>query len=207
MRLEPISIAFVGVYNAILPMIPGLDNKFCRHLFDNPDETVNGMSAEGYTISINKKPFPLVVFNPQKIIFKSEDIDTLTSYVVKVKSEFKKKFFTPKFSAFGINYEYQFLDLDDNADVWISNRFLKSDTFGGKEKKCNVISLRFDIDDSEIVNMSFEPRIGIRNGVFMSINHHHASILEELPEECVLKDLYEKSLYKIKKDFFPFLQD
>lgn len=66
MRLEPISIAFVGVYNAILPMIPGLDNKFCRHLFDNPDETVNGMSAEGYTISINKKPFPLVVFNPQK---------------------------------------------------------------------------------------------------------------------------------------------
>ncbi len=205
MKRELISVAFVGVYDNIQPMIPGLDNKFCRHLYDNPDETINGMSAEGYTISINKKPFPLVVFNLQKIIFKSGNIDTLATYVRKVKNEFIGKGFSPKYSAFGINYEYQFLDLDNKSDLWISDRFLKPDVFGGKEKKCNVLSLRFDINDSETVNMSFEPRFGIHNGVFMGINHHHASYLEELPEEDTLKDLYRKSKSKIEQDFLPFL--
>lgn len=207
MKLMPISVAFVGVYDSVIPMIPGLDNKFCRHLYDNPDETINGMSPEGYTISINKKPFPLVIFNPQKIIFKSGNIDTLTSYIRKVKDEFKKFGFNPKYSAFGINYEYEFLDLDDTADSWISKIFLKPDIFDGMEKKCNVLSLRFDINDSEIVNMSFEPRAGKRNGVFMSINHHHASILEELPEEGVLKSLYGSSQKRIEEDFFPFFMN
>lgn len=207
MKLEQISVAFVGVYNAIQPMIPGLDNKFCRHLFDNPDETVNGISAGGYTISINSKPIPLIVFNSQKIIFKSRDIESLTSYVLKVKNEFKKIGFNPQYSAFGINYEYQFLDLDNNADLWISNEFIKSDIFNGREKRCNAVSLRFDINESEIVNMSFEPRSGIRNGVFMSINHHHSSILQELPEKEYLKGLYEKSQYMINKDFLSFWED
>lgn len=205
MKKERISVAFVGVYNAIQSMIPGLDNKFCRHLYDNPDETINGMTPDGYAISISNKPFPIVVINPQKIIFKSGDIDTLTSYVCKVKNEFKKIGFCPKYAAFGINYEYQFLDLNDKAELWINNKFLRSDIFGGKEKKCNVLSLRFDVNDSERINMLFEPRVGIHNGVFMSINHHHASILDDLPEEDTLKYLFEQSKSKIEKDFLPFL--
>lgn len=206
MKIERISVAFVGVYNAIQPMIPGLDNKFCRHLYNNPDDTINGMSPDGYTISINNRPLPMVVINSQKIIFKSENIDTLTSYVCKVKQEFGKIGFGPQYAAFGINYEYQFLDLNDKAESWINNKFLRPDIFGGKEKKCNVLSLRFDIDDSERVNMLFEPRVGIHNGVFMSINHHHASFLDELPKEDTLRDLFKQSESKIKNDFLPFFK-
>lgn len=203
----PLSVAFVGVYNTIPQMIPGLDNKFCRHLFDNPDETVNGMSAGGYTISINNDPIPLIVINSQKIIFKSRDIDSLISYECKVKNELKRIGFNPRYSAFGINYEYEILGLDYNSDLWISNSFIKADIFGGKEKRCNVLSLRFDINESEIVNISFEPRQGVRNGVFVSINHHHASTLKELPDEGCLRGLYEKSLEKISKDFLSFWED
>lgn len=206
MNLEPISVAYVAVYNAIQPMIPGLDNKFCRYLFDNPDDTINGMSPEGYTISINHKPFPLVVINPGKIIFKSGDIDTLSSYIHKVKKEFKKIGFTTNYSAFGINYEYQLLNLDCNADLWLGKKFLDAKAFNGKEKRCNVISLRFDVNDSELVNISLEPRAGIRNGVFVSINHHHASFFNELHEEENLKALYDKSNSLIEQDYLQFIK-
>ena len=195
MKKELVSIAFVAVYKQTQAMIPVFDNRFCRSLFGMPIETENGMTPDGYAIFINNKPIPLVIVNPQKIIFKAKDVDELLHYVEKVKEELASKNFVSEFSAYGINYEYQLFELGQNSDSWICEKFIKTDSLGEKEMRCNSVSLRLPVeeDESEAINLSIEPRAGMRDGVFVAINHHHQTELNELPQGNELRKMFEQS--------------
>jgi len=176
-----------------------MDGKFCRELFGMPYETFNGITPEGYTITINNKPFPLIVISPTKIIFKAENKESLLKYVEAIKSELqrisKEDFNIPvSLAAFGINSEYQWLGLDENADTWIWNHFIdKKIRTGNEYHVCNKINLRIGINDNQFANIELAPRIGIRNGLFANINHHHNIALDELPNADILDKYIEDS--------------
>lgn len=189
-----ICLSFVGVLKQPLSVIPNMDSKFCRDLFDTPYETFNGLTPEGYAIAINNKPFPMVVISPTKIIVKADNRDSLIKYVEAVKLELKKMNVPVSLIAFGINREYQWLGLDVNADTWLWNHFINNDiNIGTEYHVCNKINLRFGINDRQFVNIELEPRMGNRNGLFANINHHHSIVLDEIPNGEVLDKYIEES--------------
>ena len=189
-----ICLSFVGVLKQPLTVIPNIDNKFSRDLFSIPYETFNGLTPEGYTIALNNKAFPMVVINPTKIIVKADNKDSLIKYVEAIKGELARINVPVSLPAFGINSEYQWLGLDDNADTWLWNHFInKGITTGNEYHVCNKLNLRIGINDHQLVNIELEPRMGNRNGVFANINHHHNIILDELPNSELLNKYIEES--------------
>ena len=189
-----ICLSFVGVLKQPLMVIPNMDGKFCRELFGMPYETFNGITPDGYAIALNNKPFPLVVISPTKIIIKAESKDILIKYVGAVKEELFKMNIPISLSAFGINSEYQWLGLEENADTWLWNHFINSKINTGSEYHgCNKINLRIGINDTQYANLELAPRIGIRNGLFANINHHHNIVLDEIPNSDILNKYIEES--------------
>ena len=84
MNKKCISISFVGVLSQPINL-PMLSNDFCQGLFGNPSETFNGLTPEGYVIALNNKPMPMIVFNPQKFIFKASSLEELAKYIAVIK--------------------------------------------------------------------------------------------------------------------------
>ena len=189
-----ICLSFVAVLKQPLMVIPNMDGKFCRELFGMPYETFNGITPDGYVIAINNKPFPLIVISPTKIIFKAENKDILLKYVEAVKGELQKMNIPISLSAFGINSEYQWLGLDANADIWMWNHFIdKKINTGNEYHVCNKMNLRVGINENQFANIELAPRVGIRNGLFANVNHHHNIVLDELPTTDVLNKYIEES--------------
>lgn len=196
-----ICMSFVGVLKQPLSVIPNLDSKFSRDLFGIPYETFNGLTPEGYTIALNNKPFPMVVINPTKIIVKADNKESLIKYVEAIKGELAKINVPISLSAFGINSEYQWLGLDENADTWLWNHFINPEINTGNEYHvCNKLNLRIGINDHQLVNIELEPRMGNRNGLFANINHHHNVVLDELPNSESLNKFIEESNSTINSD-------
>lgn len=189
-----ICLSFVAVLKQPLMVIPNMDGKFCRELFGMPYETFNGITPDGYVIAINNKPFPLIVISPTKIIFKAETKEILLKYVEAVKGELHKMNIPISLSAFGINSEYQWLGLDANADTWMWNHFIdKKINTGNEYHVCNKMNLRVGINENQFANIELAPRMGIRNGLFANVNHHHNIVLDELPNTDVLNKYIEES--------------
>lgn len=191
-----ISVSFVGVFKQSQTMMPVLDNRFCKDLFHQPYETFNGVSPEGFTVALNGKAFPLLVINPQKVIFKAKTKEDLLEYVHAVKEEFARINFSSEYVAYGINWEIQWLDLPNPADIWLWNRFIDDKIKTNSVfQTCGNISMRFGVNDTEVLNLTLEPRKGRHNGVFGSVNHHHSVSFESLPEgdelTKMIKDSYE----------------
>lgn len=189
-----ICLSFVGVLKQPLMVIPNLDASFCRNIFGMPYETFNGITPDGFTIALNNKPFPMIVINPAKIIVKADNKEALLNYVGAIKKELIKMNVPLSFSAFGINSEYQWLGLEENADTWLWNHFIKKDINTGNEYQvCNKLNLRIGINENQFANIEIAPRIGIRNGLYTNINHHHNIVLEGIPDTDILNKYIEES--------------
>ena len=186
--------SFVAVLQQPLMVIPNMDVGFCNRLFGKPYDTFNGITPEGYVIAINNKPFPMIVISPTKIIFKAENKESLLKYVKEVKGEFKKMNIPISLAAFGINSEYQWLGLEENADTWMWSHFIdKNINTGNEYHVCNNVNLRIGLNENQYVNVEIAPRMGIRNGLFANINHHHTVVLDALPDTEVLIKYIEES--------------
>lgn len=203
MKKNCISASFVAVFTQALPVIPPLDNKFCKDLFGLPYDTINGLTNEGYIIAIENKPMPSVTITPQKIVVKAQSVLNLATYVDSLAKEFKSKGIPMASSAYGINTEYQWLDLNSPSSEWMWNRFINPAMATATMNQCNKVSFRFVVNDSEAVNMEFMPRVGINDGIFASVNHHHAIGLNEFPTQGLLKVMFEDSQRLLEKIFFP----
>lgn len=195
------SLSFVAVWNQPMTMIPQMDGKFCRDLFGMPYETMNGLTPDGYTIAVNNKPYPMVVINPAKLIVKAQDIDSLINYVEAVKTEMEKiniPQFKMSLSAFGINFEKEILGLKENAEVWMWNRFIKGNIKTFSEfQLCGKLTLRIGINENQVANIDIEPRMGVDNGIFININHHHNQSFESIPIAAQLRSMIETSIETI----------
>lgn len=201
MEKKDMNLSFVAVWKQPMVMIPQMDGMFCRELFGMPYETMNGLTPEGYTIAVNNKPHPMVIINPEKLIVKASDINSLISYVEAVKTEIGKKSipnFDMSISAFGINFEKEILDLNESAEVWMWNRFIKGNvTTASDFHLCGKLTLRIGINENQVANIDIEPRIGVDNGIFININHHHNQSCNSIPEAGQLRNMVETSVATI----------
>lgn len=195
MKRSQICTSFVGIFKSPLSWIPNLDNQFCRDLFGKPYDTMNGMTPEGYTIAINNKPFPMVIINPEKLIVKGETIEALAGYTESLIRELEKCGLSKiGFSAYGINGEYQWLELPTNADIWICEHFMKDSIFNSHEYHvCNNLNFRINYGETQYLNVDIAPRVGIRDGLYANINHHHNHIIDVFPDTADFLKLIEES--------------
>lgn len=201
MEKKDINLSYVAIWKQPMTMMPQMDGMFCRELFGLPYETVNGLTPDGYTIAVNNKPYPMVIINPEKLIVKAQDINSLISYVEAVKTEIGKKSipnFDMSISAFGINFEKEILDLNENAEVWMWNRFIKeSVTTVSDFHLCGKLTLRIGINENQVANIDIEPRMGVDNGIFININHHHNQSCDYIPGAEQLRNMVETSVATI----------
>lgn len=201
MEKKDMSLSYVAVWSQPMTMMPQMDARFCRDLFGMPYETVNGLMPEGYTIAVNNKPYPMVVINPAKLIVKAQDLDSLVKYVEAVKAEIGKATlpnFNMTLSAFGINFEKEILGLDENAEVWMWNHFIKENVKTESDfHLCGKLTLRIGIEENQVANIDIEPRLGVDNGIFVNVNHHHNQNLDTIPDALQLKEMIETSISTI----------
>lgn len=205
MKKERISVSFVAVFSQALPGVPALENKFCRELFGMPYDTFNGMTPEGYVIAVENKPMPSITITPQKIVFKAQKVEELANYVAALAKEFKSNGIPMDSAAFGINSEYQWIDMDSQSSEWIWNRFINPSMAIAPMNQCNRVSFRFVMNENEVVNLEFMPRVGRNDGIFASVNHHHASEMKEFPSQDMLRKLFESSEEFLEEKFFSIL--
>lgn len=168
-----------------------------------PYETVNGLTPEGYTIAVNNKPYPMVIINPAKLIVKAQDIESLVCYVEAIKNELKR--INPEFkmalSAFGINFEKEILGLGENAEVWMWDHFINGNIAPNSDfHLCGKLTLRIGLDDNQVANVDVEPRMGVDDGVFININHHHNQNSDSIPDALQLRSLIETSIEKVNSE-------
>lgn len=193
MERKCISISFVGVYSQ-LTNIPTLDNDFCKNLFNVPSDTFYGISPDGFAITVNNKPFPLIIIGSQRILFKAASRELLFQYIYTIKKKLFEIGVNLSFNAYGVNYEYEWTELDDYSDIWLWNHFVNPNlSTNNGYRVCNGISLRLSTNEFAIMNVQVEQRAGIRNGIFASFNHHHNLQLQEIPNEDELSEIFDTS--------------
>lgn len=184
-----------------MTMVPQMDAKFCRDLFGMPYETVNGLRPDGYAIALSNRPYPMVVINPAKLIVKAHDIDSLVKYVEAVKGEIEKTNlpnFPMSLSAFGINFEKEILGLKENAEVWMWNRFINNSVCSDSDfHLCGKLTLRLGLEENQVANIDIEPRMGMDDGIFLNINHHHNQNLVSIPDVVQLREMIQASISMI----------
>ena len=203
MKRNCISVSFVGVFGGGLPMIPQLDKEFCKTVFGLPNETISGLTPDGFVVKVNNRPFPSVVINTQRISFMADSNESLYRYMEAINAKFLEMGFHANLVAFGLNYDYEWLELDGYSEDWLWKRFVSPNVqVDGKRGACSRIALRFGINDNELVNIAIEPRVGTNNGIFASINHHHNWSIGFLPSKEKLEELYGRSVEVLKNKYF-----
>ena len=208
MEKKDFSISFVGVWEKPLLVLPNFDNRFAKDLFDQPYDTFNGFTPEGYVVAIENKPFPMVVLSPTRVVIKAKDKEGLQKYMEAVQPEIDKLIQDNRFSSFGINSEYQWTDISESSEVWLWNHFINpSLSCSSLVQMCNKLNLRIGINETQIANVEIEPRRGVRNGIFANINHHHNQFLNGIPTGEDAKWLIESSIETIEEKIIKNLID
>lgn len=194
------SISFVGVLAKPLQMLSNIDNQFAKDLFDMPD-VLNGITPEGYVIAVSNKPFPMVMLNPAKLMIKAQDSQSLVKYMGALKEELSKMGLDISFTSFGVNSEYQWIEIDKSPESWLWEHFIKK-TFHSENtfRACNKLNLRIGINEEEVANVEIEPRRGVRDGIFANVNHHHNRALDTIPTSEEAMALIQKSIDTIESE-------
>lgn len=199
MKREFFSISFVGVMKNPFRQLPNFNNEFARNLFGKPYDTFNGFTPDGYVIAIENKPFPMVVFNPAKLIIKAKTKEELVKYLETISPELAKYGINTEFMSFGINSEYQWTEITENAEKWMWDHFMNANLAKSSQfQMCNNLKLRFGLNETQYANIDIEPRKGIRDGIFASINHHHNQMLSGIPTGKAAMDLITNSIETIE---------
>lgn len=167
-----ISVAYVGILANPLPRIPQIDRHLCKDLLGDPYEVDYGISQDGLVISKGARPLPLLVIGNRRIVEKAETGAELLRYHEALSEELDKIGVDSSVSALGINFELQCMNLEAASEKWMSASFLSAN-LQGCGCLCTDLSVRVIVDEGQSVNMKFERRRGVHDGIFISANHHH----------------------------------
>ena len=197
MKTNLLTISFVGVFKTPQTMIQPLDAQFCKNVFHSPENTVSGFAPAGFIIRHRTLPAPLINISPEKIIIIANSQPELLGYIKALKSEIASY----EYCAYGLNRDVECLDIC-NGDIgeWINRQFINNRLhLGQKINRCSKLNIMFDINEGEFLNIDLEPRAGIANGLFLSINHHNNYGITGFPEESELNEMYESSGKKVNE--------
>lgn len=198
MKNNLLTISFVGVFRTRQTMIQPLNAEFCRSVFHNPGSTVSGFSPEGFVVKHRILPAPSISITPEKLIVMATSQNDLFEYINALRPQIPEY----DFVAYGLNRDIESLDICQNEDIgdWICKHFVKPQYYLGKIiNRTTKLNLLVDINDNELINVDMEPRAGIKNGLFLSINHHNNYQIKGLPKQDELSDWYSDSNEKVNK--------
>lgn len=198
MKNNLLTISFVGVFKTPQTMIQPLNANFCRDVFHNPGSTVSGFSPAGFVVKHRTLPAPSISITPEKLIVMATSQNNLFEYINSLRTQIPEY----EFIAYGLNRDIESLDISQNEDIcdWMCRHFIKQQfCYGNRVNRTSKLNLLFDIDDNELVNIDMEPRVGVKNGLFLSVNHHNNYQIKGLPEQSVLSSLYRDSTEKVNK--------
>lgn len=190
MDINILSVSFVGVFSTPLTMIPQLDTEFCQNVFHNPEMTISGYTPAGFLVKHKTFPVPSILINPAKIVIIANNLNDLLNLVSAVATQLEN----PYFASYGLNSEIEWR-CKENAEDWLNLNFIQQNKRLGKiTNKCRKVNLIFDVTDKESLNIDFEPRMGVENGVFASVNHHHDYPMTGFPNQELLNNEFSNSL-------------
>lgn len=85
--------------------------------------------------------------------------------------------------AAGYNAEYEWLDLPDDAGIWIANNYVKPDHLGSRKFECTGLSLIFEAcseKEQAPCFVTLEPRAGVDKALFAHVVQHFETIPKDL---------------------------
>ena len=164
-------------------MIPQLSSDLCQNIFGDSVNTISGYTPDGFIIKHKLLPAPAIFITPLKIVVIAINKAELFKYIATIKQVLPKY----EFSAYGLNADFEWLNLGCFADNWMCEKFLKEDF---NSHKCNKLGLVHTINTNEYLNINFEQRNGIKDGLFASLNHHYGYNRVGFPDEKELIDLF-----------------
>ena len=189
-----ISASFVGVFERPIVKIPNFDTNFCKNLFDTPSETISFYGPDGFVVSVKDKIQPIFNVNPLKIVIKVSNKEQLMKIIRLCNNEFEKHDINSNFCAFGINWEYQYFELGQDCNKWLWDHFIKSNIdIKCNYKFCSKLNFSFVVSEEQTLNISLEPRIGVRDGLFASTNNHYNKQLDLFTNDKMISDYIDSS--------------
>lgn len=190
MTLNELTISFVGVFRTPQTMIPQLSSEFCRNIFHNPELTMSGITPVGFVVKHKLQPVPMISISTDKFVIMAKTKDELFPYIESIKTQVP----VYEFGSYGLNRDFEYLGIGQSAVDWISSRFIKERfRIGSSVNCCNRLNLMFDTGENEFLNIDIEPRVGIQDGLFLSVNHHNNCPLRGFPDRDRLQTLYDRS--------------
>lgn len=204
-----LTVSLVGIFKKTDQIIPVLDKEFCLSLFGKPEITKFGITNNGFTINVENDLTPVVVINQQKISITAKSLDQILEVLEKIKSNLLKETneqFDFSFSAFGLNSEHEFLDLEIAGANWLSNKFINN-AFSKPLKNiistsCTQVNFRIKLNDQELFDFIIQPRANVSNGIFIGVNHHNEIVLDNC-DLSLIQDKFNKSFALLNSEFFP----
>jgi len=209
MKHNIISFSFVFLWKQPVN-IPLLDNKFCKDLFDDPYNTEVVLVQEGFIISLinSQTPPPHVLLGPMKAVFLSYDLEKVKLYIEKISAKLEQLNIGPLgISAIGVNTEYEFLEIKETAQQYLTRRFLVSGFNNENNYPVNLSDIRFQvkIDENNLYNLLIQPRANHPNGLYININSHRQTDVLGIPSSEKLEIIYNQTKDELRKIIFPSL--
>lgn len=208
MKRNRMSISFVGVFTTPLSNIPAFDPITSANLLNIPQNNVlAGFTPDGFVIRNSINPFPIACINPQKVICAAVNEDQLFNLVQKVYTRLFEMGVTSNFSAYGINFEYEWTDVECLNQLWLSKRFLnKSITSANPGMQCQGLSFTLPLNDHEAISTNVTLRVGNDRGIFASINHHNAYPYQGMKSPEELQKLFLHSTQLLESNLFKIIE-
>lgn len=204
MTLNELTISFVGVFRTPQAMIPQLSSEFCRNIFHNPELTMSGITPIGFVVKHKLQPVPMISISSDKFVIMAKTTDELFSYIESIKAQVP----VYEFGSYGLNRDFEYLGVGQSAADWISSRFIKDRFRIGKNVNCSSrLNLMFDTGENEFLNIDVEPRVGIQDGLFLSVNHHNNCPMPGFPDRDRLRMLFNRSEQLIVQELKVLFED
>ena len=206
MERNILSYTFVGILEKPISIFPAIQDDFLISLFDLPYETLIRKDTSGIAVQVRNR-YVGAALSSDKIVITAETPEQLSDIQEKFITELRKTLPEHSVTAYGINYEIEYVKLGLTNSKWLWNKFMSGLSVGDIFHECNKIDFKLGIASNQYFNFIFEPRANNPYAVFLSLNHHHQcypvvsifdiDVKQKITESMALYDIYEKKTISI----------
>lgn len=193
MELNILNYTFVGILNNPFTSLPNFDESSLINLLELPYETQIAKDHNGIAIQARNR-YVGAILNKDRFVVTAESPEMLNRIITRVVRELKKTHLMIAISAYGLNYEIEYIKLPDVSTKWLWENFMSNVAVNNTFHECNKVDFRLGIAANQYFNFSFEPRVNNPHAVFLNLNHHHQCFNPlEISSIDIINDI-EKSL-------------
>lgn len=172
MERNILNYTFVGILSNPFTNLPNFDESILINFLELPYETQITKDNNGIVLQARNR-YIGAILNYDRFIVTAESPEMLSRIIARIVPELKKTRLMVAISAYGLNYEMEYIKLPDVSTKWLWENFMSSVTVNNMFHECNKIDFRLGIAPNQYFNFSFEPRVNNPQAVFLNLNHHH----------------------------------